>query len=175
MPEDIGDPIMEIDGDSGDSTKKPTQGQRIDAVEGALASIADAVSGIAAQLGELSRAQSAPARLPLTDSPEARLNRDPRDEAERTRRVYDFKNPRGPLDNLRPDDVVEPVAGSEFDGRVRSALHLGEDDVAPLGTILTYMFTTRDRAGKPGQPKYKVYFKGYGQDGCTHDQLRLVS
>ena len=168
MPDDNGDP----QGDIGDSKPK-TQAQRIDAVEDALASIADAVSGIATQVGDLSRAAAAPAQMSRTESPEARMNRG--GELDQTRRVQDFLNPRGPLDNLQPDDVVVPVKGSEMDLRVRNALNLTEDDLEPLGTVLTYMFTTRAKNGKPCQPKYKVYFKGYGQDGCTHEQLRLVS
>lgn len=170
MADDNGEPI--VDGDIGDSKPK-NDSERIGAVEDALASIANAVAGIASQVGALTSAASSPARMSLTESPEARMNRD--GELEQTRRVHDFLNPRGPLDNLRPDDIVVPVKGSEMDSRVRNALGLTEDDLEPLGTVLTYMFTTRDRPGRKGQPKYKVYFKGYGQDGCTHEQLRLVS
>jgi hypothetical protein len=63
-----------------------------------------------------------------------------------------------------------PKPGSQFEGQVRNGLKLGSDDPTPLGQIITYMYVTK----KEGEAKYKVFFKGYGKDGCLESELEKV-
>ena len=56
------------------------------------------------------------------------------------------------------------------EGKVRHGLKLGPDDATPLGTVLNYMYVTK----KEQETKYKVFFKGYGKDGCLESELERI-
>lgn len=161
----------EVTTDSGDS-KKPS---RLEAVESAIEAMASALGTISNQVSDLARMN--PGQLRRAESPEAMLQADPTGkEAQRSRMVKDYLNPRGPLDNFQPEDVVSVKPGSDLEKTMRTATSPGgslkypENTDLPLGQILTYMYTARN-----GHPKYKVHFKGWGQDGCTQDNLELLS
>ena len=86
------------------------------------------------------------------------------------RRVIDLKYPGRAESGLQPDEVVIPKPGSEFEAKIRRGLKLSSDDPIPLGQIISYMYTTK----RAGESKYKVFFKGYGKDGCLESELERV-
>ena len=86
------------------------------------------------------------------------------------RRVIDLKYPGRAEEGFQPDAIVMPKPGSQFEGMVRNGLKLSSDDPTPLGQIISYMYTTK----REGEAKYKVFFKGYGKDGCLESELERV-
>jgi hypothetical protein len=133
---------------------------RLDQLEDIIAGLADTVEGLINKM-------SAPQGLSRTLSPEAMLEGDVDDVR---RRVIDLKYPGRSESGYQPNDIVVPKEGSQFEARVRRGLGLASEDPAPLGQIISYMYVTK----REGEPKYKVFFKGYGKDGCLESELERV-
>ena len=134
---------------------------RLDQLENMLVGLASAVEGLASKL------TTSPQGVNRTLNPEALLEGSVDDVR---RRVIDLKYPGRAESGLQPDDIVMPKPGSQFEGMVRNGLKLSSDDPTPLGQIISYMYTTK----REGEAKYKVFFKGYGKDGCLGSELERV-
>ena len=133
---------------------------RLDQLENMLVGLASAVEGLTSKL-------AAPQGVNRTLKPEALLEGSVDDVR---KRVIDLKYPGRAESGLQPDDIVMPKPGSQFEGMVRNGLKLDSDDPTPLGQIISYMYTTK----REGEAKYKVFFKGYGKDGCLESELERV-
>ena len=133
---------------------------RLDQLENMLVGLASAVEGLTSKL-------AAPQGVNRTLKPESLLEGSVDDVR---RRVIDLKYPGRAESGLQPDDIVMPKPGSQFEGMVRNGLKLSSDDPTPLGQIISYMYTTK----REGEAKYKVFFKGYGKDGCLESELERV-
>jgi hypothetical protein len=133
---------------------------RLDQLEDMIAGLVGTVEGLTSKL-------AAPQGMSRTLKPEALLEGSVEDVR---KRVIDLKYPGRAESGLQPNDIVMPKPGSQFEGRVRNGLKLGSDDPTPLGQIITYMYTTK----REGEAKYKVFFKGYGKDGCLESELEKV-
>ena len=133
---------------------------RLDQLENMLVGLASAVEGLTSKL-------AGPQGVNRTLKPEALLEGSVDDVR---RRVIDLKYPGRAENGLQPDDIVMPKPGSQFEGMVRNGLKLSSDDPTPLGQIISYMYTTK----REGEAKYKVFFKGYGKDGCLESELERV-
>ena len=133
---------------------------RLDQLENMLVGLASAVEGLTSKL-------ASPQGVNRTLKPESLLEGSVDDVR---RRVIDLKYPGRAESGLQPDDIVMPKPGSQFEGMVRNGLKLSSDDPTPLGQIISYMYTTK----REGEAKYKVFFKGYGKDGCLESELERV-
>ena len=133
---------------------------RLDQLENMLVGLASAVEGLTSKL-------ASPEGVNRTLKPESLLEGSVDDVR---RRVIDLKYPGRAESGLQPDDIVMPKPGSQFEGMVRNGLKLSSDDPTPLGQIISYMYTTK----REGEAKYKVFFKGYGKDGCLGSELERV-
>ena len=133
---------------------------RLDQLENMLVGLASAVEGLTSKL-------AAPQGVNRTLKPESLLEGSVDDVR---KRVIDLKYPGRAESGLQPDDIVMPKPGSQFEGMVRNGLKLDSDDPTPLGQIISYMYTTK----REGEAKYKVFFKGYGKDGCLESELERV-
>ena len=133
---------------------------RLDQLENMLVGLASAVEGLTSKL-------ASPQGVNRTLKPESLLEGSVDDVR---RRVIDLKYPGRAENGLQPDDIVMPKPGSQFEGMVRNGLKLSSDDPTPLGQIISYMYTTK----REGEAKYKVFFKGYGKDGCLESELERV-
>ena len=133
---------------------------RLDQLENMLVGLASAVEGLTSKL-------AAPQGVNRTLKPESLLEGSVDDVR---KRVIDLKYPGRAESGLQPDDIVMPKPGSQFEGMVRNGLKLDSDDPTPLGQIISYMYTTK----REGEAKYKVFFKGYGIDGCLESELERV-
>jgi hypothetical protein len=133
---------------------------RLDQLEDMITGLARAVEGLTSKL-------AGPQSVNRTLNPEALLEGSVDDVR---RRVIDLKYPGRAESGFQPDDIVMPKPGSQFEGMVRNGLKLDSDDPTPLGQIISYMYTTK----REGESKYKVFFKGYGKDGCLESQLERV-
>ena len=133
---------------------------RLDQLENMLVGLASAVEGLTSKL-------ASPQGVNRTLKPESLLEGSVDDVR---RRVIDLKYPGRAESGLQPDDIVMPKPGSQFEGMVRNGLKLSSDDPTPLGQIISYMYTTK----REGEAKYKVFFKGYGKDGCLGSELERV-
>ena len=144
-----------------DTQPKPAKtSDRIDQLE-------DMIIGLARPVDGLSSALAAPQGLNRTVAPDKLLEGSIEDVR---KRVIDLKYPGRAEEGFQPDDVIVPLPGSELEGKVRSGLRLGSDEPTPLGTVLNYMYVTK----REGEPKYKVFFRGYGKDGCLASELQRV-
>ena len=144
-----------------DTQPKPAKtSDRIDQLE-------DMIIGLARTVDGLSSALAAPQGLNRTVAPDKLLEGSIEDVR---KRVIDLKYPGRAEEGFQPDDVIVPLPGSELEGKVRSGLRLGSDEPTPLGTVLNYMYVTK----REGEPKYKVFFRGYGKDGCLASELQRV-
>ena len=144
-----------------DTQPKPAKtSDRIDQLE-------DMIIGLARTVDGLSSALAAPQGLNRTVAPDKLLEGSIEDVR---KRVIDLKYPGRAEEGFQPDDVIVPLPGSELEGKVRSGLRLGSDEPTPLGTVLNYMYVTK----REGEPKYKVFFKGYGKDGCLESELERI-
>ena len=144
-----------------DTQPKPANtSDRIDELE-------DMIIGLARTVDGLSSALAAPQGLNRTVAPDKLLEGSIEDVR---KRVIDLKYPGRAEEGFQPDDVIVPLPGSELEGKVRSGLRLGSDEPTPLGTVLNYMYVTK----REGEPKYKVFFRGYGKDGCLASELQRV-
>ena len=130
---------------------------RLDQLENMLTGLASAVEGLTSKL-------AGPQGVNRTLNPESLLEGSVDDVR---RRVIDLKYPGRAESGLQPDEVVMPKPGSEFEAKIRRGLKLSSDDPTPLGQIISYMYTTK----REGEAKYKVFFKGYGKDGCLESEL----
>ena len=133
---------------------------RLDQLEDMLVGLASAVEGLTSKL-------ASPQGVNRTLNPESLLEGSVDDVR---RRVIDLKYPGRAESGLQPDEVVIPKPGSEFEAKIRRGLKLSSDDPPPLGQIISYMYTTK----REGESKYKVFFKGYGKDGCLESELERV-
>jgi len=133
---------------------------RLDQLENMLVGLASAVEGLTSKL-------AGPQGVNRTLKPEALLEGSVDDVR---KRVIDLKYPGRAESGFQPDDIVIPKPGSQFEGMVRNGLKLESDDPTPLGQIISYMYTTK----REGEAKYKVFFKGYGKDGCLESELERV-
>jgi len=133
---------------------------RLDQLEGMIAGLVNTVEGLTSKL-------ASPQGMSRTLRPEALLEGSVEDVR---KRVIDLKYPGRAESGLQPNDIVMPKSGSQFEGQVRNGLKLGSDDPTPLGQIIAYMYTTK----REGEAKYKVFFKGYGKDGCLESELEKV-
>ena len=133
---------------------------RLDQLENMLVGLASAVEGLTSKL-------AGPQGVNRTLKAEALLEGSVDDIR---RRVIDLKYPGRAESGFQPDDIVIPKPGSQFEGMVRNGLKLSSDDPTPLGQIISYMYTTK----REGEAKYKVFFKGYGKDGCLGSELERV-
>ena len=133
---------------------------RLDQLENMLVGLASAVEGLTSKL-------AGPQGVNRTLKPEALLEGSVDDVR---KRVIDLKYPGRAESGFQPDDIVLPKPGSQFEGMVRNGLKLDSDDPTPLGQIISYMYTTK----REGEAKYKVFFKGYGKDGCLESELERV-
>ena len=133
---------------------------RLDQLENMLVGLASAVEGLTSKL-------ASPQGVNRTLKPESLLEGTVDDVR---KRVIDLKYPGRAESGLQPDDIVMPKPGSQFEGMVRNGLKLSSDDPTPLGQIISYMYTTK----REGEAKYKVFFKGYGKDGCLGSELERV-
>ena len=133
---------------------------RLDQLENMLVGLASAVEGLTSKL-------ASPQGVNRTLHPESLLEGSVDDVR---RRVIDLKYPGRAESGLQPDEVVIPKPGSEFEAKIRRGLKLSSDDPTPLGQIISYMYTTK----REGESKYKVFFKGYGKDGCLESELERV-
>ena len=133
---------------------------RLDQLEEMIAGLASSVEGLTSKL-------AGPQGVNRTLNPEALLEGSVDDVR---RRVIDLKYPGRAESGFQPDDIIIPKPGSELEGKVRYGLRLDTDDPTPLGTVLNYMYVTK----REGEPKYKVFFKGYGKDGCLASELERV-
>lgn len=133
---------------------------RLDQLENMLVGLASAVEGLTSKL-------ASPQGVNRTLNPESLLEGSVDDVR---RRVIDLKYPGRAESGLQPDEVVIPKPGSEFEAKIRRGLKLSSDDPTPLGQIISYMYTTK----REGESKYKVFFKGYGKDGCLESELERV-
>ncbi len=133
---------------------------RLDQLETMIAGLANTVEGLTSKL-------AGPQGVNRTLNPEALLEGSIDDVR---RRVIDLKYPGRAESGFQPDDIVMPKPGSQFEGMVRNGLKLESDDPTPLGQIISYMYTTK----REGEAKYKVFFKGYGKDGCLESELERV-
>ena len=133
---------------------------RLDQLENMLVGLASAVEGLTSKL-------ASPQGVNRTLNPESLLEGSVDDVR---RRVIDLKYPGRAESGLQPDEVVMPKPGSEFEAKIRRGLKLSSDDPIPLGQIISYMYTTK----REGESKYKVFFKGYGKDGCLESELERV-
>ena len=144
-----------------DTQPKPAKtSDRIDQLE-------DMIIGLARTVDGLSSALAAPQGLNRTVAPDKLLEGSIEDVR---KRVIDLKYPGRAEEGFKPDDVIVPLPGSELEGKVRSGLRLGSDEPTPLGTVLNYMYVTK----REGEPKYKVFFRGYGKDGCLARERQRV-
>ena len=130
---------------------------RLDQLENMLVGLASAVEGLTSKL-------AGPQGVNRTLKPEALLEGSVDDVR---KRVIDLKYPGRAESGFQPDDIVLPKPGSQFEGQIRNGLKLESDDPTPLGQIISYMYTTK----REGEAKYKVFFKGYGKDGCLESEL----
>ena len=165
--DDIGE--VSNDTDNGDSlvtskSRAPSTTERLTQLETSMQSIAESMAALNNAVGDLGRGH-----MPIAETPDAIIQAGGRNKAELRRRVEDLKNPRNQETGLQNNDVVSVIGGSELDQKMRSGLRISKEEDTPLGVIISYMFTKRD-----GARKYKVYFKGYGQDGCTEHDIALV-
>ena len=133
---------------------------KLDQLEDMLTGLASAVEGLTSKL-------AGPQGVNRTLKPEALLEGSVDDVR---KRVIDLKYPGRAESGFQPDDIVLPKPGSQFEGMVRNGLKLESDDPTPLGQIISYMYTTK----REGEAKYKVFFKGYGKDGCLESELERV-
>ena len=133
---------------------------RLDQLESMITGLASAVEGLTSKL-------AGPQSANRTLNPEALLEGSVDDVR---RRVIDLKYPGRAESGFQPDDIVMPKPGSKFEGLVRNGLRLSSDDPTPLGQIISYMYTTK----REGESKYKVFFKGYGKDGCLESELERI-
>jgi hypothetical protein len=133
---------------------------RLDQLESMITGLASAVEGLTSKL-------AGPQGVNRTLKPEALLEGSVDDVR---RRVIDLKYPGRAESGFQPEDIVMPKPGSKFEGMVRNGLKLSSDDPTPLGQIISYMYTTK----REGESKYKVFFKGYGKDGCLESELEKV-
>lgn len=133
---------------------------RLDQLEGMIAGLVNTVEGLTSKL-------ASPQGMSRTLRPEALLEGSVEDVR---KRVIDLKYPGRAESGFQPDDIVIPKPGSQFEGMVRNGLKLESDDPTPLGQIISYMYTTK----REGEAKYKVFFKGYGKDGCLESELERV-
>ena len=133
---------------------------RLDQLENMLVGLASAVEGLTSKL-------ASPQGVNRTLNPESLLEGSVDDVR---RRVIDLKYPGRAESGLQPDEVVIPKPGSEFEAKIRRGLKLSSDAPTPLGQIISYMYTTK----REGESKYKVFFKGYGKDGCLESELERV-
>ena len=133
---------------------------RLDQLEDMLVGLASAVEGLTSKL-------AGPQGVNRTLKPEALLEGSVDDVR---KRVIDLKYPGRAESGFQPDDIVLPKPGSQFEGQIRNGLNLESDDPTPLGQIISYMYTTK----RGGEAKYKVFFKGYGKDGCLESELERV-
>ena len=133
---------------------------RLDQLENMLVGLASAVEGLTSKL-------ASPQGVNRTLNPESLLEGSVDDVR---RRVIDLKYPGRAESGRQPDEVVIPKPGSEFEAKIRRGLKLSSDDPTPLGQIISYMYTTK----REGESKYKVFFKGYGKDGCLESELERV-
>ena len=144
-----------------DTQPKPAKtSDRIDQLE-------DMIIGLARTVDGLSSALAAPQGLNRTVAPDKLLEGSIEDVR---KRVIDLKYPGRAEEGVQPDDVIVPLPGSELEGKLRSGLRLGSDEPTPLGTVLNYMYVTK----REGEPKYKVFFRGYGKDGCLARERQRV-
>ena len=133
---------------------------RLDQLEDMIAGLVGTVEGLTSKL-------AAPQGMSRTLKPEALLEGSVEDVR---KRVIDLKYPGRAESGFQPNDIVMPKPGSQFEGQVRNGLKLDSDDPTPLGQIITYMYVTK----REGEAKYKVFFKGYGKDGCLESELEKV-
>ena len=133
---------------------------RLDQLEDMLVGLASAVEGLTSKL-------AGPQGVNRTLKPEALLEGSVDDVR---KRVIDLKYPGRAESGFQPDDIVLPKPGSQFEGMVRNGLKLSSDDPTPLGQIISYMYTTK----REGEAKYKVFFKGYGKEGCLESEIERV-
>jgi hypothetical protein len=133
---------------------------RLDQLEGMIAGLASSVEGLASKLAN-------PQSFNRTLKPESLLEGSVTDVRQR---VIDLKYPGRAESGFQPDDIVIPKPGSKFEGMIRKGLKLSPDDPMPLGQIISYMYTTK----REGESKYKVFFKGYGKNGCLESELEKV-
>ena len=140
--------------------RAPKTTDRLDSLEEMIIGLARTVDGLTSTL-------AAPQGLNRTVAPDKLLEGSMDDVR---KRVIDLKYPGRAESGFQPDDIIIPKPGSELEGKVRNGLRLDTDDPTPLGTVLTYMYVTK----REGESKYKVFFKGYGKDGCLESELERV-
>ena len=142
---------------------QPKTTKKVDRVD----QLEEMIIGLARTVDVLSSALAAPQGLNRTVAPDKLLEGSMDDVR---KRVIDLKYPGRAEAGFQPDDIVMPLPGSELEGKVRHGLKLNTDEPTPLGTVLNYMYVTK----REGEPKYKVFFRGYGKDGCLASELQRV-
>ena len=144
-----------------------------DSVEGSIgliSKVAERVEGLEDKVSEARK-------LPMIESPEARLEAMKKvtkdGDIGESQRVHDFLNPRGQDGGFQPNDIVklsessEPVAYGAY--RVDDRGEPDKEGEQAMGVVLSYMYTRRD-----GQRKYKVNFPPFGKSGFLEKELVLV-
>ena len=144
--------------DTQPKTAKKTD--RIDQLEEMIIGLARTVDGLTSSL-------AAPQGLNRTVTPDKLLEGSVDDVR---KRVIDLKYPGRAAAGFQADDIIMPKPGSDLENKVRHGLRLGPDDATPLGTVLNYMYVTK----REQETKYKVFFKGYGKDGCLESELERI-
>mgnify|MGYP003659128888 FL=1 len=144
--------------DTQPKTAKKTD--RIDQLEEMIIGLARTVDGLTSSL-------AAPQGLNRTVAPDKLLEGSVDDVR---KRVIDLKYPGRAAAGFQADDIIMPKPGSALENKVRHGLNLGPDDATPLGTVLNYMYVTK----REQETKYKVFFKGYGKDGCLESELERI-
>ena len=132
-----------------------------------LAQLEEMIVGLASTVEGLTSKLANPQAVNRTLNPEALLEGTVEDVR---KRVIDLKYPGRAESGFQPDDIVMPKPGSEFERKVRGGLKLEGDAPTPLGQIINYMYVTK----REDEVKYKVFFKGYGKDGCLESELVKV-
>ena len=143
-----------------DTQPKPKATDRLDQLEAMI-------TGLASTVENLSSKMAGPQGIPRTFGPEKLLEGTVDDVR---RRIIDLKYPGRETEGFQPDEIVMVREDSSKAKAMRNGLKLDNDEPLPLGTIISYMYVTK----REGEAKYKVYFKGYGKDGCLESELERV-
>ena len=138
---------------------------RVSALEATVEQLTGLVESMAGQLAQ----PMAPSKLSTATSPTQQLAR-ATEVQEFRKHIYDREHPRAPAVGLGDGDIVQLKEDCERGGRYRKGLNLLPEQPLPLGVIQTFLYVHKN-----GFRKYKVEFYQAGTDGCTEDELELVS
>ncbi len=172
---------------------------RISELESSMATLTKMITesvDLTKGLSEQVRRSQNPQKIPIAQSSEARikamsnLRRD--GDVGESRRVQDLLNPAAQETGFQSGDVVEIVENTaKFMGyRVKpDGTHArpfqpakpatkeypaqpaleAEEGIPARGVVQNYMYTKRN-----GQRKYKIEFPGFGMEGLTESEIRIV-